>query len=110
VRSHRAIAEERVGRRCRNLRVLNSYWVGQDGTFKFFEVIMLDPNHKAVRRDGSVNWIASNKHKHRESRGLTASGRKHRGLQQKGPRAQQNRPSAKQSWLRRNKISLRRYR
>ncbi len=109
-RSHRAIAEERVGRRCRNLRVLNSYWVGQDGTFKFFEVVLVDPSHKAVRRDPRINWIASNKHKHRESRGLTAAGKKHRGLLTRGSRAQQQRPSQKQSWLRRNKISLRRFR
>ena len=27
-RSHRSLAEERVGRKCSNLRVLNSYWVG----------------------------------------------------------------------------------
>ena len=109
-RSHRAIAEERVGRRARNLRVLNSYWVGQDGTFKFFEVIMVDPNHKAVTRDARINWIASNKQKHRESRGLTAAGKKHRGLLARGHKANQQRPSQKQSWLRRNRISLWRYR
>ena len=28
-RSLRSVAEERVGRRCGNLRVLNSYWVNQ---------------------------------------------------------------------------------
>lgn len=33
-RSMRSVAEERVGRRCQNLRVLNSYWVGQDATYK----------------------------------------------------------------------------
>merc|ERR1712014_439640 len=32
-RSHQAIAEERVGRRCKALRVLSSYWVGQDSTY-----------------------------------------------------------------------------
>jgi len=109
-RSHRAIAEDRVGRRCKNLRVLNSYWVGQDGAFKFFEVILVDPFHKAVRRDPRINWIASSKHKHRENRGLTAAGKKHRGLLAKGHKSQLNRPSKKQSWLRRNRISLRRYR
>ena len=109
-RTHRAIAEDRVGKRCRNLRVLNSYWVGQDGTFKFYEVVLVDPNHKAVRRDPRINWIASTKHKHRENRGLTSAGKKHRGLRVKGPRSRKNRPSAKQGWLRRNRISLRRYR
>ena len=48
-RSLQAVAEERVGRRCRNLRVLNSYWINQDGVYKYFEVILVDPIHKAVR-------------------------------------------------------------
>lgn len=109
-RSHRAIAEERVGRRCTNLRVLNSYWVGQDGTFKFYEVVLVDPNHKAVRRDARINWIASPKHKHRENRGLTAAGKKHRGINKRGVKATGQRPSTKQSWKRRNQISLRRFR
>ena len=33
-----SVAEERVGRHCGALRVLNSYWVGEDSTFKYFEV------------------------------------------------------------------------
>lgn len=42
-RNHQAIAEERVGRRvARALRVLGSYWIAQDSTFKFFEVINID--------------------------------------------------------------------
>lgn len=40
------VYQERVGRRCAGLRVLNSYWVGQDSTFKFYEVIMVDIAHK----------------------------------------------------------------
>ena len=109
-RSHRAIAEERVGKRCRNLRVLNSYWVGQDGAYKFYEVIMVDPFHKAIRRDPRINWIVSNKQKHRESRGLTSAGVKHRGLRVKGHRDNKGRPSVRSNYLRRNKISLRRFR
>ena len=109
-RSHRAIAEDRVGKRCGNLRVVNSYWVGQDGTFKYYEVIMADPHHKAIRRDPRINWICSSKHKHRESRGLTSVGKKHRGLRRRGYRENNKRPSKKQSWLRRNRISLRRFR
>ena len=109
-RSHRAIAEERVGKRCRNLRVLNSYWAAQDGAYKFYEVILVDPFHKAVRRDPRINWIASNKHKHRENRGLTSVGKRYRGLRVRGHRDNNNRPSQKQSWLRRNQLSMRRYR
>ena len=33
-----SVAEERVGRHCGALRVLNSYWVGEDSTYKYFEV------------------------------------------------------------------------
>lgn len=109
-RSHRTIAEDRVGRRCKNLRVLNSYWVAQDGTFKFYEVILVDPKHKAITRDPRINWICSSKHNHRENRGLTSIGKKGRGLRVKGSCNNNRRPSWKQSWKRRNQISLRRYR
>merc|ERR1711971_1443464 len=88
-RSKRSLAEERAGRACGNLRVLNSYWVAQDSTYKFFEVILVDPAHKAVRRDPRINWIVAPTHKHRELRGLTAAGRKNRGLG-KGHRYNQN--------------------
>ena len=37
-RSLRATAEERVGRRCANLRVLNSYWVNQVPMSRKFKV------------------------------------------------------------------------
>merc|ERR1711982_57728 len=39
-RNLQSIAEERVGRRLKCLRVLNSYWVGQDSTYKYYEVII----------------------------------------------------------------------
>lgn len=38
--------QERVGRRCGALRVLNSYWVAQDSTYKYYEVVLMDPSHK----------------------------------------------------------------
>ncbi|KAA8565328.1 hypothetical protein EYC84_011045 [Monilinia fructicola] len=66
--------------RCANLRVLNSYWINQDSTYKYFEIILVDPQHKAIRRDPRINWIVNPVHKHRESRGLTATGKKSRGL------------------------------
>ena len=62
-RALRATAEERVGRRCANLRVLNSYWINQDSTYKYFEIILVDPQHKAIRRDSRINWIAKPVHK-----------------------------------------------
>lgn len=39
------VFQERVGRRCGGLRVLNSYWVAQDSSYKYFEVILIDPSH-----------------------------------------------------------------
>ena len=38
------IAENRAQRKFRNLRTLGSYYVGEDGRYKWFEVIMFDPN------------------------------------------------------------------
>ena len=108
--THKNICEQRVARRCSNLRVLNSYWVGQDASNKFFEVIMVDPNHKAIRRDPRINWICSSKQGHREQRGLTACGKKSRGLNKKGHMATKARPSARANWRRRNTQKFWRYR
>merc|ERR1711912_7035 len=107
-RSHRSVAEEKVGRRCTNMRVLNSYWVGQDAAYKFFEVILVDPNHNAIRKDPRINWIVSEKQNRRELRGLTSAGKKYRGLRQKGYRAHGRRPSVRSSWRRKNCLKLRR--
>jgi len=109
-RSLRSKAEERVGKRCSNLRVLNSYWVNQDGTYKYYEVILVDPSHKAIRRDPRINWIAHSVMKHREMRGLTAAGRKNRGLGGKGHRYNKTRPSGTAAIKKRDSLSLRRYR
>ena len=109
-RNLRSVAEERVGRKLSGLRLLNSYWVGQDGTYKYFEVIMVDPQHNAIKNDPRVNWITGAVHKHRELRGLTSAGKSGRGLRVRGHNENKNRPSRKANWLRRNRISLRRYR
>lgn len=110
-RNLRSVAEERVGRKCSNLRVLNSYWVNSDSTYKYFEVILVDPWHNAVRRDPRMNWICRATHKHRELRGLTSAGRASRGLRKPGHRATHLKGSSERgSWKRRNTLSLRRYR
>ncbi|KAJ1560394.1 60S ribosomal protein L15 [Nowakowskiella sp. JEL0078] len=109
-RSIRATAEERVGRKCPNLRVLNSYWVNQDATYKYYEVILVDPQHNAIRRNPRINWIVSPVHKHREARGLTSIGKKNRGIG-KGHRFNKTKGGGRYaSWLRRNTVSLPRYR
>ena len=110
-RNLRSVAEERVGRRCQNLRVLNSYWVNSDSTYKYFEVILVDPNHPAIRNDPRINWICKAVMSHRELRGLTAAGRRSRGLLKPGHRGNQLKGSSRRgSWKRRNTQSMRRYR
>ena len=109
-KSIRAVAEQRVGKKLGNLRVLNSYWVGQDSTFKFFEVILVDPSHKAIRRDPKINWICKPVQKRRDERGLTSAGKKFRGLKVKGVSDNKNRPSRNANYKRRKWLSLRRYR
>jgi large subunit ribosomal protein L15e len=110
MRNLKAVAEERVGKKMGGLRVLNSYWAAQDATYKFFEVIMVDPNHNAIRHDPRLHWIAQSTMKHRELRGLTSAGKKHRGLRAKGHLQNKKRPSRKASQKRRQLVVLRRYR
>lgn len=109
-RNLRSVAEERVGRQIGGLRVLNSYWVGQDGTYKFYEVIMVDTAHNAIKNDPHINWICNPVHKHRELRGLTSAGKSGRGLRVKGHLNCKTRPSRRANYKRRNTQRLRRYR
>ena len=78
---------------------------------RFFEVILVDVQHKTVRVDPKINWLCNPVHKHRECRGLTSAGRKGRGFRKGGHRAN-NRigGSSFAAWKRRNNLSLRRYR
>ncbi len=87
------IAEERAARKYPNLEVLNSYWVGEDGMYKWFEVIMVDPHHPVIKSDPKIAWIAGKAHKGRVFRGLTSAGKKSRGLRNKGKGAEKVRPS-----------------
>ncbi|MEM0372401.1 MAG: 50S ribosomal protein L15e [archaeon] len=72
-KSIQAMAEERVARKHRNMEVLNSYWVGEDGQNKWFEVILVDVNHPAVKNDSELSKLASQRA--RVFRGLTSAGR-----------------------------------
>jgi large subunit ribosomal protein L15e len=60
-KSKRLIAEERAARKYPNLEVLNSYWVWEDGQYKWFEVVMVDPSHPAIMSDKDVGWVAGNR-------------------------------------------------
>lgn len=89
------IVEERAAKRYPNLEVLNSYWVGEDGKRKWYEIIMVDPHHPVIKSDPKINWICEAHHKGRAHRGLTSSGKKGRGLRKKGKGAEKVRSSAK---------------
>ena len=93
-KSIQRMAEERTSKRYPNLEVLNSYWVGEDGKNKFFEVIMVDPHHPAIKADKQLGWIAEgNSHRGRAFRGKTSAGKRGRGLYNKGKGAEKLRPS-----------------
>ncbi len=94
-KSIQRIAEERTARKYPNLEVLNSYWVGEDGRHKYYEVILVDPHHPVIKSDPKINWICGPAHKRRVNRGLTSAGKKGRGLTHKGKGAEKVRPSIK---------------
>ncbi len=94
-KSIQRIAEERTAKRHPNLEVLNSYWVGEDGMSKYYEVILVDPHHPVIKSDPKISWIGNPPHKRRVYRGLTSAGKKGRGLRKKGKGAEKIRPSLK---------------
>jgi len=87
------IAEERAARRYPNLEVLGSYWVGEDGQYKYYEVIFVDPAHPVIKADPRVSWIARGSQRRRVYRGLTPAGITSRGLRNRGKGAEKLRPS-----------------
>ncbi len=88
------IGEEKVQRKYPNMEILNSYYVAEDGRFKWYEVIMVDKSHPAIKSDKDVGWITEQAHTRRVNRGKTSAGRKGRGLvRTKGRGAEKIRPS-----------------
>lgn len=91
----RLIAEERCARKFPNLEVLNSYWVWDDGRFKWYEVILVDtvilPDHPIANQTRRVH------------RGLTSAGKQVRGLHNRGLGAEKFRPSKKAILVKRSK-------
>ena len=56
-KSKQLIAEEKAARKYPNLEVLGSYYVWEDGKYKWYEVILVDPHHPAIINDKDVGWI-----------------------------------------------------
>jgi len=83
-KSKQVVAEQKAARKFPNLEVLNSYWIAEDGSYKWFECILVDPHHPSVAKDKNINWILEPQHKGRAFRGLTSAGKKSRSLRKKG--------------------------
>jgi large subunit ribosomal protein L15e len=92
-KNYQRIAEERANKKFPNCEVLNSYWVAEDGLYKWYEIIMVDPEHPVIKSRKDLKWINDKKHRKRVERGLTSAGRKSRGLRKKGKGAEKVRPS-----------------
>ena len=39
------------------MEVLNSYYVAEDGKYKWYEVILVDPFSSSLKRDKDLGWI-----------------------------------------------------
>jgi len=72
--SYQWIAEQRAQRKFINCTVLNSYPVGQNGNYFWFEVILVDRTHPAIIKDKNINWICTERG--RAARGLTSAAKK----------------------------------
>jgi large subunit ribosomal protein L15e len=72
--SKQVVAEQKAERKYMNMRLLNSYFVGEDGIFKWFECILVDP---------IVTGMFAND-RGRSFRGLTSAAHKSRGLRRSG--------------------------
>jgi large subunit ribosomal protein L15e len=92
-KSIQRIAEERASRKFPNMEVLNSYWVGQDGRQKWYEVILVDPHHPSIRSDPHLAWMSGPGQRGRAERGKTSAGKKGRGMRKRGRGTEKTRPS-----------------
>jgi large subunit ribosomal protein L15e len=92
-KSIQRIAEERTADKFPNMEVFNSYYVGEDGLYKYYEVILLDRTAPEVYNDPKVSWITEPQNKGRVYRGLTSAGYKGRGLRTNRSGSDKSRPS-----------------
>ncbi|MBI2583312.1 MAG: 50S ribosomal protein L15e [Candidatus Aenigmarchaeota archaeon] len=74
-------AEQRAARKHKNMEVLNSYYAGEDGTSKFFEVMLIDRSHPSVIANKNARRIAEQRG--RAFRGRTSAGQKGRNERRK---------------------------
>jgi large subunit ribosomal protein L15e len=78
--NYRWVSEIRAARKYKNLEVLNSYNLGKDGKYYYFEVIMVDTSKPEIKSDRTLKWLVYGTSKKRAERGLTSAAKKSRGL------------------------------
>ncbi len=89
--NYQLVAENRAVKKYPNCEVLNSYYVGEDGLYNWYEVILVDRNSPSIMADHHINWIINQKG--RSFRSLTSAGKRARGLHGKGKGYEKIRPS-----------------
>ena len=50
-----SVAEECAGQKLGGLKVLNSHWINEDSTCKYYEITLVDVVHNAIRNDPRIN-------------------------------------------------------
>ncbi len=91
--NYKEIAEQRVSRKYNNMEVLNSYMIGKDGMFYFYEVILVDRVAGEIKHDKELSFITKPANRGRAFRGLSSAGIKARGLRNSPDRSPKVRPS-----------------
>lgn len=91
--NYQTVAERRAATKFPNMEVLNSYFVGKDGTHYWYEVIMADKMHPVIMADSQLSWLSRPSNNRRVFRGITSAARRSRGLMNKGKGAEKIRPS-----------------
>jgi len=90
--NYKEIAEQRVAKKFTNMEVLNSYKIGKDGLNYFYEVILVNPSLKEIKKDKQLGPLAKSPRK-RSLRAITSTSRKARGLRNSSIKAPKVRPS-----------------
>ena len=91
--NYKEIAEQRASRKYKNMEALNSYLIGKDGIYGFYEVILVSRDAPEIKSDKQLSFITKPANRGRAFRGLTSAGKKARGLRNSPDRSPKVRPS-----------------
>jgi len=90
-KNYQLVCEERVAKKYVNCEVLNSYFVGEDGKYIWYEILLIERDNPSVYLNKETAWAFDTKNK--VFRGLTSAGKSSRGLNKKGFGSEKTRPS-----------------